>query len=434
MKIAFLVWRFPVVSEPFILNQIVGLLDRGHEVDIYPLNGKPVNLSKIHPLVKRYRLLERTYYPLERPESDRQRAIKGLGLLLKHIPQDSIKLLNRAKLFKYDHDVWSLKWLYRAMLFLPKKEYDIIHCQFGTLSAMGLLFRDLGILTGKLVVTFRGIDISNYVQEKGDRVYDELFAQGDFFLANCDFFRQKALMLGCNPRKTVVHGSGIDCCQFAFKPRCFPDDGRVQIATTGRLVEKKGIKYCIDAIAKLLPSYPRLEFNIIGDGELKDKLEQQISELNLANSVKLLGWKQQTEIIEILDKCHIFLAPSITAADGNQDAPVNTLKEAMAMGLPVISTYHGGIPELVEDGISGFLVPERDTDAIAQKLEYLVQHPELWQQMGRAGRDRVLDKYDMEKLNDELVQIYQNLLPESAEIIPKTGDEFPQTPKYPVAT
>lgn len=420
MKIAFLVWRFPVVSEPFILNQIVGLLDRGHEVDIYPLNGKPVNISKIHPLVEQYRLLERTFYPPERPEAYGQRFVNGLGLFLKNLSQGSLKLLNPIKLFKYDHDVYSLKWLYRAMLFLPRQEYDIIHCQFGTLSAMGLLFRDLGILTGKLVVTFRGIDISNYVQEKGDRVYDELFAQGDFFLANCEFFRQKALNLGCNPRKTIVHGSGIDCRQFAFKARSYPPDGIVKIATTGRLVEKKGIKYCIDAIAQLIPAHPRLEFHIIGDGELKTELQQQIDSLNLTNSVKLLGWKQQTEIIEILDKCHIFLAPSVTAADGNQDAPVNTLKEAMAMGLPVISTYHGGIPELVEDGKSGYLVPERDADAIAQKLDYLLYHPELWEPMGKAGRDRVLAKYDMEKLNDELVQIYQNLLPETQETIPQS--------------
>jgi colanic acid/amylovoran biosynthesis glycosyltransferase len=105
-----------------------------------------------------------------------------------------------------------------------------------------------------------------------------------------------------------------------------------------------------------------------------------------------------------------FLAPSVTAADGNQDAPVNTLKEAMAMGLPVISTYHGGIPELVEDGVSGFLVPERDAKAIAQKLDYLISHPEIWVQMGRSGRRQVEDKYDMEKLNDELVKIYQNSL------------------------
>lgn len=411
MKIAFLVWRFPVVSEPFILNQIAGLLDRGHEVHIYPLNGKPDNLPKIHPIVEQYNLRDRTFYPPTRPDNLILRYLKGLGLLLTKLHQGSLSLLQPAKLFKYNHEVWSIKWLYRAMLFLKRQEYDIIHCQFGTLSTMGLLFRDLGILSGKLIVTFRGIDISNYVQEKGEDVYDQLFAEGEFFLANCEFFRQKALKIGCNPNKIVVHGSGIDCRQFAFKPRYFPTDGIVRIATTGRLVEKKGIEYCIRAIAKVSQIHPNIEFNIIGDGPLKVNFEKLIEELNIGHAVKLLGWKQHQEIAEILNTCHLFLAPSVTAADGNQDAPVNTLKEAMAMGLPVISTYHGGIPELVADGISGFLVPERDADAIAQKLAYLIEHPEIWESMGSSGRRRVEEKYDREKLNDELVEIYQSLLP-----------------------
>ncbi|NJK49277.1 colanic acid biosynthesis glycosyltransferase WcaL [Candidatus Gracilibacteria bacterium] len=409
MKIAFLVWRFPVVSEPFILNQITGLIDRGHDIRIYPLNGKPDNLSKIHPIIEQYNLLDRTYYPPTRPDNLFWKYLKGLGLLLKNLHRGSLSLLH-PKVFKYNHEVWSLKWLYRAMLFLDREEFDIIHCQFGTLSAMGLLFRDLGILPGKLIVTFRGIDISQHVKEKGEHIYDQLFAEGNFFLANCEFFRQKALKIACNPDKIVVHGSGLDCRQFAFKPRYFPADGIVRIATTGRLVEKKGIEYCIRAIAKLSQSHPNLEFNIIGDGPLKADFEKLIEELNVTHLVKLLGWKQHQEIAEILDKCHLFLAPSVTAADGNQDAPVNTLKEAMAMGLPVISTYHGGIPELVEDGVNGFLVPERDTDAIAQKLAYLIEHPERWESMGRSGRRRVEEKYDMEKLNDELVQIYQSLL------------------------
>jgi colanic acid/amylovoran biosynthesis glycosyltransferase len=409
MKIAFLLWRFPVVSEPFIINQITGLIDRGHEVHIYPLNGKPDRLVKIHPIVEQYNLFDRTYYPPARPDFYPLRVLKGLGLLLANLHRGSLSLLH-PKLFQYNHDVWLLKWLYRAMLFLDRQEYDIIHCQFGTLSTMGLLFRDLGILSGKLIVTFRGIDISRYVQENGEDVYNQLFAEGEFFLANCEFFRQKALKLGCNPDKILVHGSGIDCRKFVFKPRYFPSDGIVRIATTGRLVEKKGIEYCIRAIAQLIQTHSNIEFNIIGDGPLREDFEKLIKQLNVTKFVKLLGWKQHQEIVEILDNCHIFLAPSVTAANGDRDAPVNTLKEAMAMGLPVISTYHGGIPELVEDGISGFLVPERDANAIAQKLDYLIKHPELWQQMGQAGRRRVEEKYDMEKLNDELVQIYQSLL------------------------
>jgi colanic acid/amylovoran biosynthesis glycosyltransferase len=190
-------------------------------------------------------------------------------------------------------------------------------------------------------------------------------------------------------------------------------------------VEKKGIEYSIRAIAKLVRTYPQIEYNIIGDGSLMESFQQLIRELALDRIVKLLGGKKQQEVIEILDKSHIFIAPSITAADGDRDAPVNTLKEAMAMGLPVISTYHGGIPELVEHGISGFLVPERDADVIAEKISYLIEHPERWLEMGQAGRARVEEKYDMNKLNDELVSIYQQLL--NSEVPQKLSSELAVT-------
>jgi len=123
-----------------------------------------------------------------------------------------------------------------------------------------------------------------------------------------------------------------------------------------------------------------------------------------------LGWKDQQEIIEILKKSHIFIAPSVTAKSGDQDAPVNVLKEAMAIGLPVISTYHGGIPELIQDNISGFLVPERDADAIAEKISYLLDNSQIWVPITQAARLQVEENYDLHKLNDELVDIYQQLL------------------------
>ncbi|MBD2500946.1 colanic acid biosynthesis glycosyltransferase WcaL [Anabaena azotica] len=419
MKIAFIVWRFPILSEAFILNQITGLIDRGHEVHIHPVNGLPKGYTgKVHPVVEEYKLWERTYFPPVVPTNIVWRFLQGMGLLLKNIHQGSLKSLRFFTSHKYGKEVATLKTFYRIVALLQDGDYDIIHCQFGTLAPIALAYREAGIISGKLITTFRGIDISKYVQENGINVYDQLFREGEFFLANCQFFGDRAINLGCNPDKLVIHGSGLDCSKFTFKPRYFPVDGQVQIATTGRLVEKKGIEYAIRAVAKIAASYPNIEYKIIGDGELKGYLENLIKELNVAHIVKLLGWKQQKEIVEILNNTHIFIAPSVTAADGNQDAPVNTLKEAMAMGLPVISTRHGGIPELVEDGVSGFLVPERDMEAIACKLTYLIEHPQLWEKMGKAGRARVEEKYDMHKLNDELVAIYQQILQPELKIIP----------------
>jgi colanic acid/amylovoran biosynthesis glycosyltransferase len=411
MKIAFLVWNFPVLSEPFILNQITGLIERGHEVDIYScaVDSPALTVDKIHPDVEKYQLRLRTYYAAKRPKNLWLSWLKALRLIGSNLGKNP-RFCWQLLLILLSQKSQAHKLFYRAIPLINHSQYDIIHCQFGTLGMVGLALKEARIIQGKLITTFRGIDISRYVAEKGVDAYKPLFQKGDFFLANCEFFRQKAISIGCNPAQIVVHGSGIDCQKFIFKPRSLNPGEIVRIATTGRLVEKKGITYCIQAIAQLVPDYPNLEYNIIGDGELRTELESLIQQLQLGKFVKILGWKNQQEIIEILDKSHLFLAPSITAQDGNQDAPVNTLKEAMAMGLPVISTYHGGIPELVEDGVSGFLVPEKNIEAIAEKLRYLITHPHQWEAMGKAGREKVLSNYDKGKLNDELVQIYQSLL------------------------
>ena len=107
--------------------------------------------------------------------------------------------------------------------------------------------------------------------------------------------------------------------------------------------------------------------------------------------------------------------PSITASNGDQEGIPVVLMEAQATGLPIISTYHTGIPEVVIDGKSGFLVHEKDVDALAEKLEYLIKHPEIWPEMGRYGRKHVEEKYDIKKLNQQLVKIYQNLIEEKYE-------------------
>ncbi|MBH8555250.1 glycosyltransferase [Nostocaceae cyanobacterium CENA357] len=408
MKIAFIVGCFPVLSETFIINQITGLIDRGHEVDIY--GNPPDDSSKVHPDVNRYQLLAHTHYPPKISKNYLWRILKGIVLIITNFHKSPLVILQSLNFFKYGKQVFSLRLLYSVMRLLEAQTYDIIHCQFGTFALEGMILRDIGAIKGKLITTFRGYDISLFVQQNGEHVYDSLFSKGDFFLANCEYFQKKAIKLGCNAKKIVVHGSGIDSARFPFQVRHPHPDGKTRITTTGRLIEKKGIEYGIRAVAKVSKIYPKIEYNIIGDGYLQESLQQLIQSLNIADKVQLLGWKNQPEIIEILDKSDIFMAPSVTAISGNQDAPVNTLKEAMVMGLPVIATIHGGIPELVKDGISGFLVPERDSDAIAEKLVYLIEHPEIWPLMGQAGRAYVESNYDINKLNDELVQIYRRVM------------------------
>ncbi|OKH28818.1 glycosyltransferase [Chroogloeocystis siderophila] len=423
MRIAFIVGIFPLLSETFVLNQITGLIDRGHEVDIYALRH-PLSNCKMHPHVEKYNLLARTHYTPAIPSNVFWRYLKGFALLFTNFHKAPLICLRSLNFFKYGGAATSLKILYTAIPMLGQKPYDIIHCQFGCYALEILTLRDIGALQGKIVTSFRGWDISRYVKQYGDRVYDRLLATGDLFLPVCDFFRTWLVKHGGDSKRIITHRSGIDCNKFFFTPRYLNSDDSIQIVTVGRLVEKKGIKYSIEAVAQLSQTYKNIHYYIIGDGELKEELQRLIHAFGISHIVTLLGRKNQQEIIEILTNSHIFVAPSVTAQDGNQEGIPNTLKEAMAMGLPVVATRHSGIPELIEDSVSGFLVPERDADAIAQKLSYLIKHPETWADIGLAARKSVEAQYEIQKLNNELVDLYQKLLADKSVTYLPSGKSY----------
>ena len=215
--------------------------------------------------------------------------------------------------------------------------------------------------------------------------------------------------MGCEEGKIIVHRMGIDVEKFEFSER--RKTGTIKILSVGRLVEKKGHEYAIKALAKVVNKNGKnIIYRIVGDGPLKDKLMSLAEELRIEDCVEFMGNVEDEELLKLYKESHIFILPSVTASDGDQEGIPVVLMEAQAMGLPVISTYHSGIPEVVIDGKSGFLVPEKDVDALAEKMEFLVEHPELWSEMGWYGREFVEKHYDIRKLNKRLVEIYLNLI------------------------
>ena len=407
MRIAFIVSQFPTLSETFILNQITGLIDRGHEVDIFA-NSKRKE-PKVHPDVEKYDLLSRTYYR-NMPTNKVRRIIKAFGLIVANFHKNPIAILRSLNVFKYGGDALSLKLLYAVIPFLDKGPYDIIHCHFGPNGNLGILLREVGAVKGKIITTFHGYDMSSFIISNGNNVYNKLFLNGDLFLPISNYWKRKLIRLGCSEKKIIVHRMGINLEKYKYYPKKIQSGENIKILTVGRLVEKKGHEYMIQAIAKIIKKYKNLEYIIAGDGPFRNKLENLISELGIKSYIKFLGAVEQNEVLKLYKQSHIFILPSITASNGDQEGIPVVLMEAQATGLPIISTYHTGIPEVVVDGKSGFLVPEKDVDALAEKLEYLIEHPEIWPDMGRYGRKFVEEKYDIKKLNQKLVDIYQNLI------------------------
>ena len=384
MRIAVFVEGFPRLSETFILRDITGLLDAGEEVDIYAWRTGEDGGS--HPDVARYRLLERTRY-LKPPGGRLERVARTTALLAAGRAWRRPSMLRATVDPRRGGGLSSrLAWLYAGAHFLPREPYDVIHCQFGQLGLKALRLRDMGVARGRLVVSFRGYDLT--AQGASER-YGRLFREGDLFLP------------------VSVHRTGISLSDFEYTPRRRDDGEPTRLLTIARLVEKKGVAYGIEAVARLKASGHRVRYTIVGDGVLRPELERTIQRLGLAEEVRLVGARSHDEVIPMLRDAHILLAPSVTASNGDQEGLPVVVVEGMAMGLPIVSTLHSGIPELVEDGVSGFLVPERDVDALTDHLACLIDHPERWPVMGRAGRARIEAEYDIRRSNDRLVALYR---------------------------
>ncbi len=411
MKIAFFVDAFPVLSETFIINQITGLIDRGHDVDIFAQGER--SLPVVHPEIEAYRLRERVVY-LEQVPKRGWRRIFYLGALLRDggALRSVGRLRQILKILFSGKGANSFPKLVQLLLFLRQEKqgfYDIVHAQYGTLGRRLIPLKENGVLPGKHVISFRGHDVTQkQTWERG--YYDELFAKGDRFLPVSESLKEMLVARGCDEARIRVLHSGINCDRFRFRPRSRSAGGPVEILTVARLVEMKGVIYGIEAVAGLLASGRSIRYRIAGDGPLRQRLESRISELGVAEHVHLLGWVDHGALTALMEESHLLLAPSVTAANGEQEGIPNVVKEAMAMGMPVVSTYHSGIPELVEEGVSGYLAPERDVERLEAVLAMLIDHPERWPAMGKAGREKVEADFDMESLNNELVSLYRSLL------------------------
>ncbi len=405
LKIAFIVNEFPVISETFIFNQIIGLKSKGHQVDIYAVDGTSSKIDIINNNHFQNCIFHEPYIPTNRL----CRVIKGLRFLLTKLGHNPLALFKSLNFFKYGKYAASLNLLYASISHLNSQTYDIIHCHFGPNGIKGVLLKDIGVLKGKVITTFHGYDV-NKLPKQYNINYHHLFQRGDLYTVNSDFTANKLAALGCPKEKIIKLPVGLDLSHFKFKKRMLHSGEPIKIITVARLVEKKGCEYSIKAVAKIAKKHPNIIYNIVGDGNLRQSLESLIEQLNIADKVKLLGWKNHDEIAKLYAESHIFVLASVTAADGDMEGQGLVLQEAQAMGMPVLSTQHNGIPEGILAEKSGILVPEKNIDALAEKLCYLVENPQVWSEMGRAGRAFVESKYNIDHLTNRLIEIYQSLV------------------------
>jgi colanic acid/amylovoran biosynthesis glycosyltransferase len=239
--------------------------------------------------------------------------------------------------------------------------------------------------------------------------YQALFKQADTLLPISHFWRQRLHSWDAPLDKTLVHRMGVSLDDFSFSPRSFGQQGVLRVIQVGRLVEKKAILDTIQAVVNAKHQID-LHLTVIGDGPLMQEALMLIKLHRAEHYIKMLGSQSQTEVQKKLDQSDIFMLPSVTASNGDMEGVPVALMEAMAMGLIVISTQHSGIPELIDDKVSGFLANERSPAELCDILLKIQQLDDIrLNQIRQAARDKVATEFSDVICYQQLIQLTDRL-------------------------
>ena len=295
---------------------------------------------------------------------------------------------------------------------LRKTDARLLHIFFGHIAVH--LLPLIRAWQNPSIVSFHGADVLVDMDKPAYRkATKEMLDAVKRVLVRSESSRRAVVDLGCDENKIDITRTGIPLDEFPFRERSFPPRGRGgewRFMQAGRLIDKKGLPVSLRAFAGFLRRHPNATLTIAGEGPLLDDLQKLARELKIDNHVSFTGFISQAELRDIFYASHIFLHPSETGPDGNQEGIPNSMLEAMATGLPVFATQHGGIPEAIESGVSGVLVPEHNADELARALINAAQDPEFLSRIGRTGADAVAQKFDQRVQVRRLEDIYRQAM------------------------
>ncbi len=402
-KLAVVTTTFPALSQTFVIEQVSALCVLGVVPDIIARSTDERGDS--HAGVVKHGLLAHTVLTPEYAPGGKRATLKRACFFAWEFlrgPVSFLRLRDECRRRYPDEPQLfplALQWRHRPA-------YNYYLCHFGQIGRDMVRLRSLLKLPGKVYTIFHGADVSRYVENNGRDVYNELFEQGELFLPVSDFWKSRLTDLGCAPEKISVLHVGIDLDAFPYsKPQT---NDVFSMLSVSRLVEKKGIRYAIDALAQLKQEHPeqKLKYTVIGDGPLSAELQQQAADAGLGDVVEFLGPQPNSRVQEELKRTNLLLAPSVVAADGDMEGIPVALMEAMATGIPVVSTWHSGIPELVIHEQTGLLAEERNAADLAAQIARLIKDPDYSAQLSEAGRRHV----ELEHNNEVIAKLLQALV------------------------
>ncbi|MFN6946986.1 MAG: glycosyltransferase [Cytophagaceae bacterium] len=316
IKVAFVIGKFPVVSETFIINQISGLLDRGIDVEIFAFQkGDRENISdKFYT----YDMIHKTHY-LNMPGNYVSRFFFGIKKAIHIFYVNPLLFLKIFNLKKYRRSALSLQLLFWIEPFLNKK-FDLVHCHFGTVANNFLIIHDILKLKQKMVTTFYGYDASVVFNRYPTNYYEKLKDKCSLFFVMSYNMKKRLIEQGFQESKIKVLPVGIDVDSYPFKERSYRDGDPIRIISVGRFVEKKGFDDLLRALA-IVKSKTKKPFtcSIIGDGPLREELFSLTKRLNLQDVIEYKGYMKIEDIVKHLFDAHVFVQPSKTARNGDME-------------------------------------------------------------------------------------------------------------------
>jgi len=296
-------------------------------------------------------------------------------------------------------------WLCTKLL--RKQSYDVIHAHWIVPQGLiAILARRLSASDAMVVVTSHGGDLYALKGRVLSAIKSWILRKSDALTVVSKAMHSKAIELGANPEHLSVIPMGVDSYQ-TFYP-LDAHSARANLIFVGRLVDKKGIEYLLGAMPQIIAKHPDTFLHIVGDGPLMPELKLRSIALGIESAVVFEGGIVNTEIPNLLRKALIAVAPSIVTDSGDQEGTPVSIMETMACGCATIVADYPGASDIIDNGSNGFLVPQKDSEAIAEKVCHLLSNIELCESLCKAAQKTVRNRYDWRVVSDAFQNVYEH--------------------------
>ncbi len=323
------------------------------------------------------------------------------------IPQPRVNLLRHGwlKFVKREPPIVYRGEYQMLASLLEKRGADLMHIYFGHTGVHLLPFVE--VWNKPCIVSFHGADVASKADIVDyERKLRRMFEVVPLVLARSQSLADRLVQLGCPPEKLRINRTGVPLNDFPFVEREPPPEGRWRLLQACRLISKKGVSTSIRAFAILQRQFPKAKLTIAGKGPLQPRLEALATQLGVSDKVRFCGFLSQNELFDLYASAHLFLHPSETSSDQDQEGVPNAILEAMATGLPVVATRHGGIPEAVQHGRTGLLVEEGDFVSLADAIASVLRSPDTLRQMRLRASESVARNFEQGEQIRQLESYY----------------------------